>query len=78
MFQLEILLASSRPEKTILCVKSIIFIHKKDTYQMVEVVQLLGGWLDLVLGGLGGELDTKGPGDEQVLFKLSLSLGNKN
>ena len=30
----------------------------KDTYLMV--VKLLGGWLDLVLGGYGGEEDTRG------------------
>ena len=31
----------------------------KDPYLMV--VQLLGGWLDLVLGGHLGEEDTQGP-----------------
>ena len=33
---------------------------------MVEVVQLLGGWLDVVHGGHGGEEGSQGLGDEQV------------
>ena len=37
-----------------------------DPYQMVEVIQLHEGWLDLLHRGHGGEEGTQGLGDEQV------------
>ena len=44
---------------------------------MPEVVQLLGGWLDAVLGGQGGVEGTQGHGDEQVeLYSVVTGLLN--